>query len=160
VARVLAQRTERSVHVESDLFFRFVVNGYVEPWKPGSHEQNATVMSIVGEAAVGYARAGYRTVVDGIVIPGWFFEPMRDSIRAGGLAVDYAVLRVPLATALARAMSRTSPELRDSAVVEKIWHDFSDLGDLERHAVDTGMLTAEETADLITELRAAEALAA
>jgi hypothetical protein len=27
------------VHVESDCFFHFITSGYVEPWKPESHEQ-------------------------------------------------------------------------------------------------------------------------
>ena len=30
-----------------------------------------------------YADAGYFTIIDGIIIPGWFFEPLRDSLDAG-----------------------------------------------------------------------------
>ena len=59
-----------------------MVSGYVQPWRPEAHEQNTVIMSIVGDAAVAYARAGYRTIVDGIVIPGWFYEPLRHAIES------------------------------------------------------------------------------
>ena len=59
VAGLLAARRERAVHLESDSFFHFIVSGYIEPWKPESHEQNEAVMAAVGEAAARYARARY-----------------------------------------------------------------------------------------------------
>jgi adenylate kinase family enzyme len=39
VARLLAARRARAVHLESDSFFHFIASGYVEPWKPESHRQ-------------------------------------------------------------------------------------------------------------------------
>ena len=151
VARLLAERTGRAVHVESDCFFHFIARGYVDPWKPESHEQNIAVMRIIGEAAVSYGRAGYQTIIDGIIIPGWFFEPLRDSIRAAGFDVAYAVLRPPLAVTVHRAASRRSSRVSDAAVVEQLWNNFSDLGALERHAIDNGTQTAEQTAELVAE---------
>jgi predicted kinase len=152
VARLLAARADRAVHVESDCFFHFIAGGHVDPWKPGAHQQNTTVMRIVGEVAVGYARAGYQTIVDGIIIPGWFFEPLRDGIGASGFDVAYAVLRPPLAVAVERAAGRRSSRLSDAAVVEQLWNDFSDLGALERHAIEiTRHETAEQTAELVAE---------
>jgi predicted kinase len=160
VAALLVERWEQAVHVESDRFFRFVASGYVEPWKPESHEQNTIVMRIVGEAAVGYARAGYRVVVDGIVIPGWFFEPLRDAIGAAGLEVAFAILRPPLALVLERAAARSADRLSDPAVVEQLWNGFADLGELERHVIDNGELTAEQTTDLVAERLRAGTLSA
>jgi hypothetical protein len=61
-----------------------------------------------GQVAVGYGSAGYWTIIDGIIISGWFFEPLRDSIGASGFDVAYAVLRPPLALAVERAASRRS----------------------------------------------------
>jgi hypothetical protein len=158
VAGLLASRADRAVHVELDCFFRFIASGYVEPWKPESQEQNTTVMRIVSEVAVGYGRAGYQTIIDGIIIPGWFFEPLRDSIRAAGFDVAYAVLRPPLAVAVERAASRPSSRLSDARVVEQLWNEFSDLGALERHVVEIGTLTAAETAQLIDDRLQAGAL--
>jgi predicted kinase len=146
VARLIANRTARAVHLESDRFFHFVASGYVEPWKPEAHTQNTEVMRIVAEAAVGYARAGYRTIVDGIVIPGWFYEPVRDAMRAAGFEVILVVLRPPLAVALERASGRGEDELADPAVVEQLWLAFSDLGELEQQVLDNAGQTPEETA--------------
>jgi tRNA uridine 5-carbamoylmethylation protein Kti12 len=148
-ARVLAERRERAVHVESDWFFRFIRSGFVEPWRRESAEQNDVVMRIVAGAAAAYASAGYFTIVDGIVLPRFFFEPLRDGLRAAGHAVAYAVLRAPLDVCVARAGGRDSQPLADPRVVERLWHDFADLGDLSPHAVDVDADDPEATADLL-----------
>src|SRR6266496_1494350 len=95
VARLLTARRERAVHLESDFFWHFITSGYIEPWKPESHEQNAIVMQIVGEVAARYARAGYFTVIDGIVSPRWFFESLRLALTVAGPRTAYAILRPP-----------------------------------------------------------------
>ena len=77
---MLAAKCQRAVHLESDRFFRFIQAGAIEPWKPESHEQNTIVMHAVAQAAAAYAKAGYFTIIDGIIIPGWFFEPLRDCL--------------------------------------------------------------------------------
>jgi len=55
VAQLLAAKSQRAVHIESDQFFHYIQTGYIEPWKPESHEQNTTVMRIVAQAAAAYA---------------------------------------------------------------------------------------------------------
>jgi predicted kinase len=154
VARRLASREPRAVHLESDKFFHFIQGGYIEPWKPESHEQNTTVMRIVAGAAAGYAEAGYFTIIDGIILPRWFFEPLRDSLRAAGHEVAYVVLRAPLAISLSRAANRASGPLSSAAVVERLCRDFADLGSLERHVIEIGTRTADEIAESVSrELR-------
>src|ERR671926_1232448 len=127
VARLLAARHERAVHIETDLFWHFIRSGYIEPWKPESHEQNTMVMQIVAEVAARYARAGYFTVVDGIVSPRWFLEPLRAVLTSAGLEVAYAILRPPLPIAIERATSRASTRLADPGVIERLWSDFAEL---------------------------------
>jgi hypothetical protein len=106
---LLAERTDdRAVHIESDCFFHLIASGYIDPWKPESHEQKHDGNADRGQVAVGYGSAGYWTIIDGIIISGWFFEPLRDSIGASGFDVAYAVLRPPLALAVERAASRRS----------------------------------------------------
>jgi predicted kinase len=146
-ADILATRSPRAVHLESDAFFRFIRSGYVEPWKPESHEQNRTVMRIVARAASEYTAAGYLTIVDGIVIPGWFLGPLRDALHDAGHRVACAVLRAPLSVCGARAQARAGEPLGDREAIEQLWRSFSDLGDLERHALDVGDLSPEEIAD-------------
>jgi len=151
IARLLTAQENRAVHVESDCFFDFIESGYVEPWKPESHGQNETIMRIVGEAAAGYAAAGYFTVIDGIISPGWFLEPLSNALGASGFQVAYAVLRPSLPVAIGRAECRTSSRLSDAAVIEQLWRDFADLGSLENHAIDNSTQTPEETKNVLTD---------
>jgi tRNA uridine 5-carbamoylmethylation protein Kti12 len=151
VARIVAAGSDRSVHLESDYFFEFISKGYIEPWKPGSEDQNEVVMQIVSDAAVGYATAGYLTVVDGIFIPGWHFETVRDRLHSYGLDMSYAILRVPLTTAIERARERVPRKFSDEAAITKLWESFQDLGDLERHVIDNDDAPPEKTAAVLFE---------
>ncbi len=135
-ASMLADRRERSVHLEADAFFHFIRSGHVEPWKEESREQNRVVMGIVARAAAGYAAAGYFTIVEGIVIPGWFFEPLRDALREAGLGVAFAVLRAPLADCLSRVQSREGQPPIDEAAIGQVWGSFAALGELEGHVLE------------------------
>jgi tRNA uridine 5-carbamoylmethylation protein Kti12 len=158
VARLLAARSERAVHLESDQFFHFIQSGYIEPWKPESHEQNTTVMEIVAGAAAGYANAGYLTIIDGIISPRWFLGPVRDSLRAAGHVVAYAVLRAPLAVCLSRARDRASGRRFDTTVIERLSQEFVNLGQLETHVINTGAQAAEAAANALSELLQANRL--
>ena len=156
-AGILAERSARAVHLESDVFFRFIRSGYLEPWKSESHGQNQTVMRIVAQAAAGYAAAGYFTIVDGIVIPRWFFEPLRDALHDAGHRVAYAVLRAPLSVCMARARDRDRDPPSDPKVIEQLWRAFTDLGDLERNALDVSDRSPDQAADNLAK-RMAEGL--
>jgi hypothetical protein len=102
-------------------------------------------MRIVGEVAAAYADAGYFTIVEGIVIPRWFLAPLREALEARGHEVAYAVLRTPLATSVARR------EAIQAEVVEGVWRQFEDLGELEAHAIDASTSTPGEVADELAE---------
>jgi predicted kinase len=157
-ARILAERSGPAVHLESDLFFRFIRSGHVEPRKPESHEQNRVVMNVVAGAAAGYAAAGYFTIVDGIVLPGWFLEPLSDSLRRAGQQVAYAVLRAPLPVCLERVERREGIPPA-SGVVERLWQSFADLGELERNVVDVDGAAPQEAADALASRLAERSLA-
>jgi len=53
------------------------------------------------------------------------------------------------AAAWARAQARGREPLANPKVIERLWRDFADLGDLEPHAVEVGERSPEETADLL-----------
>lgn len=108
----MAERFERSVHVQSDAFFRFVSAGFIEPWKHGSRPQNDVVMRAIGDATAAYAESDYFTIADGIFIPGFYFEVVRDVLTSRGLHVSYAILLPPLPTITARAAPATSAARR------------------------------------------------
>ena len=106
-------------------------------------------MRIVAEAAAAYAAAGYFTIVDGIIIPGWFLEPLRDALRDAGHAVAYAVLRAPLEVCANRAETRGSRPLAHPEVVERLWREFAALGPLEPNAIDISTKSSDEAAELL-----------
>ncbi|HUB99544.1 MAG TPA: AAA family ATPase [Solirubrobacterales bacterium] len=151
-AGILAARSDSAVHLEADLFFSFIRSGYVEPWRPESHEQNGLVMRIVGEAAAAYAAAGYFTIVDGIVIPRWYLGPLREVFAAADLAVAYAVLRPSLSTCISRIDDREGGPLAEPAVIEQLWDEFAALGEFERNAIEVDDERPEEAADAISRL--------
>lgn len=149
VARALASHYERAVHVEADEFFRFVSSGWVDPAKRGSEHQNETVMRSVALAAASYADGGYMTIVEGIIQPRWFLEPLHDQLAAAGHRSAYAILHAPLATCIERAGARSARPLADTAVVERLWHAFAEPAGLERHVVDVSAATPEAVAATI-----------
>ena len=124
-------------------------SGYVEPWKPESQEQNEAVMQVVAAAAAGYADAGYFTIVDGIVIPAWFLDPLREALTDAGHPAAYAVLRAPLEACTERAERREGPFLADPDVIRQLWESFADLGELEPNAVELGDELPEAAADIV-----------
>lgn len=106
-------------------------------------------MQIAAAAAAAYAAAGYFTIIDGIISPRWFFEPLFDALRSAGHAVAYAVLRAPLSVCVERAAGRDGERSIDPGVIEQLWRDFTDLGELEQNALDCGGRSAEQVADLL-----------
>jgi predicted kinase len=152
IAALLADRAPAGVHLESDVFFHFIRRGAVEPWKPESHEQNEVVMSIVAEAACGYAAGGYFTVVDGIVLPRWFLLPLRELLREAGHDVAYVVLQAPLAVCADRVEQREEVPLGDPAVIPGLWSQFEDLGEFEANGLDVDGKSPSEVADQIEQL--------
>jgi predicted kinase len=154
IARLVAERLDRSVHLESDQFFRSIVGGYVEPWLPESHDQNAFVMRLVGDVAAAYAKAGYFTVLDGMLLPDWFYKPVTDALTSAGLGVATVILRPPLEVCLERASSRPARRLADRAVIEKLWKEFDDLGDFDVVVIDNAEQTPDETAEQLIRSKA------
>jgi predicted kinase len=149
VAQLVAARLDRAVHIESDAFFHFIESGYIEPWKTEAHEQNQVVMDIVAGAATSYAQGGYPTIVEGILIPGWFFEPLRDRLLGAGLRVTTIILRPSFATFVRRAQGRASKRLTDVAVIEQVGRGFQELGSLEKFVVENEADGADATADVV-----------
>jgi predicted kinase len=151
-ARILVERAAAGVHLEADTFFDFIRSGRIEPWKPESREQNQVVMGIVGEAGAAYARAGYFTLIDGIVLPRWFLLPLRDVLRGAGLEVSYVVLRAPLEVCEGRLRGRPDQPLSDPAAAASLFAQFADLGEFEKHALEVAELDPGDVADRLERL--------
>ena len=141
VAALLTGRWDRAVHLHTDDVHSWVATGYVAPWLTESQAQNEVITGAIAAAADRLVRGGYAVLVDGVVGP-WFL----DAFCSLDHAVDYVVLRPSLAVTVARAADRGEHPLQDLGVVTQMHAAFADLGDLERHVIDSTWLTAEATA--------------
>jgi adenylate kinase family enzyme len=157
VADILARQSEQpAVHLHTDDFYdRYIKSGYVLPWLLEAQKQNETVTAAIAAAACTYAEGGYFTIIDGIVGL-WFLEPFRRAAAAKNVPLHYAVLRPANADiAFARVQTRGTHGLKAEGPVRDLYRQFADLGALEKHAFDTGSMSAEETAAAIEQKIAA-----
>ncbi|MGO1054550.1 AAA family ATPase [Crossiella sp. CA198] len=142
VARLLADELSPSVHLHTDDFYKFIRRGAIAPYLPEAQRQNEIVVDVLATAAFGYAAGGYDVVVDGVIGP-WFLDVFRKA--GGGFAVHYVVLRPNEAITIGRAVDRGPGALTEVAPIRSLYKQFSGLGELERHVVDSGPLDAEDT---------------
>lgn len=130
VARILADGFEHSALVVGDEFFRFVRQGYVDPWLDEAHQQNKVVTQAAAAATGRLVTGGYQVVYDGVIGP-WFAP---EFLAATGLAtMHYAVLLPSLACCLARVTGRTGHGFTDLAATEQVHRQFAGAGIPERH---------------------------
>lgn len=95
---------EKSVHMHTDDFYRYLSKGAIPPHLPESNEQNQVVIEAFLEAAKRYVRGGYDVIVDGIIGP-WFLKPWLDIVQEG-YEVHYIILRANKEETMKRAVNR------------------------------------------------------
>jgi predicted kinase len=148
VARLLAERFDRGVHVEADVLQRMIVRGRLWPdQEPQEEAFRQLELRAAGAAslAAGYFDAGFTVVIDDIVI-----GPKRLGIyeqRLGDRPLELVVLAPPLEVALARDRGRGERSTGG------IWAHLDAeqremLGDRGLW-IDTGELSPEETVEAI-----------
>jgi predicted kinase len=155
VARLVANRFDKAVFLESDWFWTTVVRGFIPPWLPEADAQNRVIVRSFAVAAATMAEGGYAVVLDGIVGP-WNLDIVMDQCDSSLMRVHYLVLRPSRQIALGRATSRTGeerihghPALTDEGPILHMWDQFSDLGEYEDRVIDNTDLDPELTASLI-----------
>jgi hypothetical protein len=132
VARLLADRFDRSVLVEGDAFFSFVARGAVPPWLPESNRQNEVVTRAAAAAAGKYASGGYMTVYDGVVGP-WFLPTF---LGASGLdRADYVVLLPSIDRCVARVGTRLGHGFNDEGATRAMHRQFAEADVEGRHVI-------------------------
>lgn len=152
VARVLADGAARSVLVEGDRFFGFLARGAVEPWLPGSRDQNEVVTTAAAAAAGAFARGGYTTVYDGVLGP-WFLPTF--CAASGVDRIDYVVLLPPVDVCVRRVATRVGHGFTDEAATRKMHAEFAGAAVADRHVLRDLPETAEEVASLVTSRQSA-----
>jgi cytidylate kinase len=150
VAQRLAQRFDRGVHVEGDIFRRMVVAGRHEMTAAPSDEalrQLRLRYRLAAQAADGYHEAGFSVVVQDVVI-GTLLTAYVDAIRSRPLVV---VVLAPRADVVARREAgRTKVAYRDGAATITAL-DAALRRETPRIGVwiDTSSQSADETVDEI-----------
>lgn len=152
-ATLIAEHYTPSVVLEADALWAHVVCGFVEPWKKESDDQNRALVRASLAAAARLTTSGYATVLSGHVGP-WFMDLVTQELAHVRGPVVYVVLRPTLENCLARCHDRQSDPrhagaLSDGAVIRESYRSYSNLAAFERHVIDPGALTAEETASLV-----------
>ena len=157
VARLLAEESPDGVHLQGDLFWRFIP-AHLPPGMPEAEEQNRTVIAALASAAVAFDRGGYEVFLDQFVRPSY----LEVFIQAyGHMPLDHVVLMPSLETAVERAVGRgdtdssvllTDDELTDPQQIRAQVEQRHGLLANASNALATDGLSTEETAAAIREL--------
>jgi hypothetical protein len=150
MAPLVAEHFTPSVVIEGDALWAHVVRGFIEPWEDGADSQNAALVRASLAAAGRLASAGYATILSGHV-GSRFLGLVHDELADLSVPVAYVVLRPDLETCLANCVERQgSPQhqgaLSDETVIRSLYESYCELGDAERHVLDTSGLTVDESA--------------
>ena len=146
----MAAAFDLSVHISTDDFARFLVGGWIDPWRADSAHQNDVKGAAVAAAAIQFAVGGYTVVVDGHIFP----EGLEGMVLMGqqrAVPVHYAVLRADLDTCLARAAQRGPGAGRftfDAKRLTQLHARFADLGVYEANTIEASA-AAREVADTV-----------
>lgn len=139
LARELARRTARGVHMLTDVFYDFIPHR-IHQTLPESNAQNTTVMHAIAAAAVAYANGGYDVYADG-VISTRFLEVFRLAAGAAEVDLHFIMLRTSLDETVRRGTARSGPDFE--ATIRIMHAKLADLGELEPHAIDASPAAEE-----------------
>jgi predicted ABC-type ATPase len=141
IARAIANQADHSVLVEGDAFFGFLASGRIDPWLPGSEDQNGAVIDAAASASGRFVSSGYTTVYDGVIGP-WF---LRRFVRATGLEeIDYLILLPPVDRCVQHVGTRIGHGFTDEDATRRMWVQFHDAGVPERHVLREPVESVEE----------------
>ena len=147
---LVAAAFDLSVHIRTDDFARFLVSGWIDPWRADSAHQNDVQGAAAAAAAIQFAVGGYTVVFDGHFFPEGI-EGMVQMCQQRAVPVHYAVLRADLNTCLARAAQRGPGAGRftfDAKRLTQLHARFADLGVYEAHTIEASR-AAQEVAETV-----------
>ena len=145
VARLLASRFERGVHLEGDVFRRFVVSGRAEMTpdpSPEALEQLRLRYRLAAAAADAYVDAGFDVALEDVVV-GPLLADYRQMIRSSPCHV---IVLLPSAGAVAaREAGREDTGYIDGWTIERHYAEFAAATPRLGLWLDTTEQTPEET---------------
>jgi len=155
LANTLASFEEKSIHLSLDSFNEFLVHP-ISPALPESHQQNISILKSGARAAKALFEDDYRVFVDGVILP-WALLVILEEFKSE-VPVEYIVIRASLDEELKRAANRKEDirlhaEVPFAEIVKVMHPKFADLGELEKHVLDTEGLTSEQVVTKCEEKR-------
>jgi len=150
VAEALAQRYDRTVHLETDLLFRSVRMGFIHPMRPESDRQNRMIARAAARAASAFAQDLFAVFIDGVIGP-HLLPIYVDELKVAAAPVHF-VLLLP---SVEESVRRVAPRAADRRMVEaehrELHLQFAEHGEFAGCVIDNTAMTAEETADVVME---------
>lgn len=150
VAEALAQRYDRTVHLETDRLFRAIRMGFIHPMMPESDRQNRMVARAAARAASAFAQDLFAVFIDGVIGP-HLLPIYVDELKSACVPVHF-VLLMP---SVEESMRRVAPRAADRRMIEaehrELHRQFTEHGEFSGCLIDNTAMTAEETADVVME---------
>ena len=151
VAQRLAERYERGVHLEGDVFRRFIVSGRQDMTPDAAaeaHEQLRLRYRLAASTADAYFEAGFTVVVEDVIAGPWLGE-YRTMIRSRPCHV---IVLLPSAETVATRESRRPTKGYSHWSVKELYHQFADKTPRVGIWLDNPDHTPEQTVDAILAL--------
>jgi len=150
VAASLCERYDRTVHLETDDFFRSIRMGFVSPMRRESHRQNLMVSRAVARAATAYVDDLFAVFIDGVIGP-HLLPAYVDELRAAQVPVHFALLLPTLDETLRRVRGRAADRMMPEAEHRALYAQFAGYGNFAGITIDNTAMTADQAGDRVME---------
>ena len=151
VAEALAQRYDRTVHLETDLLFRAVRMGFIHPMRPESDRQNRMISRAAARAASAFAQDLFAVFIDGVIGP-HLLPIYVDELKVAAVPVHFVLLLPSVEESVRRVASRAADSRLIEAEHRELHRGFAEHGAFAGCIIDNTAMTADETADIVMEM--------
>lgn len=139
----LAQRFERSCHINADWLYAMVVGGYVEPWKDSVRNMNLLWQNIVSLVR-NFTNDGHAVILDYIVFP----DKVKYLTERLDMKIKYVVLMADEETIRQRDLMRPDDEIMGNRAIELL-EEFKEKDIDSKYIINTSKMSIEEIIDII-----------
>ena len=147
-AEALCERYDRTVHIETDVFFSWIRMGYVDPMRPESDRQNRMIARAAARAATAYAEDLFAVVIDGVIGP-HLLAVYLEELRSTAVAVHLAILLPSVEETLKRIGARPAAHTMPEPSHRALYDQFVAHGAFAGVLIDNTGLDAQSTADRV-----------
>jgi chloramphenicol 3-O-phosphotransferase len=148
VCRALCERYDRTVHLETDLFFDAIQMGRIHPMRAESDHQNRMVSRAVARAATAYAQELYAVFIDGVIGP-HLLPVYLEELAPAAVPVHFVLLMPSVEESLRRVAPREEQRRMVEDLHRELHDQFIARGGFAGITIDNTHLTANETADRV-----------